>query len=82
MAIAYSLHKQRDAAMQEVAMIVQRLTDIEKKLEAENVGKQEDEKTKRTLVRTKRPGIPKKLSPACGLIRPLAFLMGNFNYLE
>ena len=33
LAIAYSLRKQRDAAMQEVAMIVQRLTEIERKLE-------------------------------------------------
>ena len=32
LAIAYSLRKQRDAAMQEVATIAQRLTDIEKKL--------------------------------------------------
>ena len=32
LAIAYSLRKQRDAAMQEVAMIAQRLTEIEKKL--------------------------------------------------
>ena len=32
LAIAYSLRKQRDAAMQEVATISQRLTDIEKKL--------------------------------------------------
>ena len=45
LAVAYSLHKQRDAAMQEVAMIARRLTDIEKKLETENTGKQEDEKT-------------------------------------
>ena len=33
LAIAYLLRKQRDAAMQEVAMISQRLTDIEKKLD-------------------------------------------------
>ena len=45
LAIAYSLRKQRDAAMQEVATIAQRLTEIEKKLEVENVGKQEDVKT-------------------------------------
>ena len=32
LAIAYLLRKQRDAAMQEVAMIAQRLTEIEKKL--------------------------------------------------
>ena len=32
LAVAYSLRKQRDAAMQEVATISQRLTDIEKKL--------------------------------------------------
>ncbi len=37
LAIAYSLRKQRDDAMQEVATISQRLTDIEKKLD-ENVG--------------------------------------------
>ena len=53
-AIVYSLYKQRDAAMQEVATISQRLTDIEKKLEEdgktrrqeeEKTGRQEDEKT-------------------------------------
>ena len=43
LAIAYLLRKQRDAAMREVATIARRLTDIEKKLEAENVGKQGDE---------------------------------------
>ena len=54
-AIVYSLHKQRDAAIQEVATISQRLTAIEKKLdENENAGRQEDEKT---LVSTERPGI-------------------------
>ena len=36
-AIAYFLRKQRDAAMQEVAMIAQRLTDIEKMLEKDVV---------------------------------------------
>ena len=35
LAIAYSLRKQRDAAMRDVAAIAQRLTDIEKKLERE-----------------------------------------------
>ena len=45
LAIAYLLHKQRDAAMHEVAMISQRLTEIEKKLEDENEGKQEYKKT-------------------------------------
>ena len=35
-AIVYSLRKQRDAAMQEVATISQRLTNIEKKLERED----------------------------------------------
>ena len=39
LAIAYSLRKQRDAAMQEMAMIAQRLTDIERKLDREEVGK-------------------------------------------
>ena len=38
LAIAYSLRKQRDAAMQEMAMIAQRLTDIERKLDREEVG--------------------------------------------
>ena len=38
MAIAYSLRKQRDEAMQEMAMIAQRLTDIERKLDREDVG--------------------------------------------
>ena len=56
LAIAYSLRKQRDAAMQEVATIARRLTDIEKKLEdvgehqtsdgesqtPKNMGQQED----------------------------------------
>lgn len=45
LAVAYSLRKQRDAAMQEVATISQRLTDIERKLEDENTRKQGDEKT-------------------------------------
>ena len=36
LAIAYLLRKQRDAAIQEVAMIAQRLTDIEKKLKRED----------------------------------------------
>ena len=45
LAVAYSLRKQRDAAMQEVATISQRLTDIERKLEDENSRKQGDEKT-------------------------------------
>ena len=35
-AIAYSLRKQRDAAMQDMAAIAQRLTDIENKLEMGN----------------------------------------------
>ena len=39
-AIAYFLRKQRDAAMQEVAMIAQRLTDIEKMLEKDVVDHQ------------------------------------------
>ena len=46
LAVAYSLRRQRDAAMQEVAMIARRLTDIERKLEG-------DEKT---LVSAKRRG--------------------------
>ena len=46
LAVAYSFRRQRDAAMQEVAMIARRLTDIERKLEG-------DEKT---LVSAKRPG--------------------------
>ena len=36
LAIAFSLHKQRDAAIREVAMIAQRLTDIERKLDRED----------------------------------------------
>ena len=47
LAIAYLLRKQRDAAMREVATIARRLTDIEKKLETENVGKQGDEDTEK-----------------------------------
>ena len=55
LAVAYSLRKQRDAAMQEVATISQRLTDIEKKLgEDGNTRRQEDRKT---LMSNKRPGI-------------------------
>ncbi len=42
LAIAYSLRKQRDEAIKEVATIAQRLTDIERKLE---MGSQGDEKT-------------------------------------
>lgn len=46
LAIAYLLRKQRDAAMQEVATIAHRLTDIERKLEeGENTKRQGDEKT-------------------------------------
>lgn len=47
LAIAYSLRKQRDAAMRDVAAIAQRLTDIEKKLEREekNMGRHEDGET-------------------------------------
>ena len=45
LAIAYLLRKQRDAAMQEVATIAHRLTDIERKLEeGENTKRQGDEK--------------------------------------
>lgn len=46
-AIAYSLHKQRNAAMREVATFAQRLTDIESKLEREigNTWTQDDGKT-------------------------------------
>ena len=47
LAVAYSLRKQRDAAMQEVATISQRLTDIERKLEDENTRKQGDENTRK-----------------------------------
>ena len=49
LAIAYSLRKQRDAAMWDVAAIAQRLTDIEKKLEREekNMGRHEDGETRR-----------------------------------
>ena len=43
LAIAYSLRKQREAVMQEVAMIARQLTDIEKKLGNENAGRQGDE---------------------------------------
>ena len=43
LAIAYSLRKQREAVMQEVAMIAQRLTDIERTLGNENAGRQGDE---------------------------------------
>ena len=47
LAIAYSLRKQRDAAMRDVAAIAQRLTDIEKKLEREekNMGRHEGGET-------------------------------------
>ena len=45
LAIAYSLRQQRDAAMQEVATIVQRLTDIERKLERESWISQKEQKT-------------------------------------
>ena len=66
LAIAYSLRKQRDAAMQEVAMISQRLTDLEKKLGDRNTGRQGDvgkhQASEKTLVSTKRPEIPKDLS--------------------
>ena len=44
LAIIYSLRKQRDAAMQEVATITQRLTDIEKKLEQAQGATQEEQK--------------------------------------
>ena len=38
LAIAHLLRQQREAAMREVAAIAQRLTDIEKKLEREDIG--------------------------------------------
>lgn len=41
LAIAYSLRQQRNAAMRDVAAIAQRLTDIEKRLEWEDVGEQQ-----------------------------------------
>ncbi|MBO4673562.1 MAG: AraC family transcriptional regulator [Bacteroidaceae bacterium] len=46
-AIAYSLRKQRDAAIREMETIAQRLTNIEKKLEDEKTRRQEEEKKRR-----------------------------------
>ena len=43
LAIAYSLRKQREAVMQEMATIARRLTDIERTLGNENAGRQDDE---------------------------------------
>ena len=57
LAIAYSLRKQRDEAMQEVATIARRLTDIEKRLEAEHAGRQEDEDTEKTGIREDLSGM-------------------------
>lgn len=45
-AIACSLRQQRNAAMQEMATIAQRLTAIEKKLEQEHVGSQKEQEDK------------------------------------
>lgn len=61
LAIAYSLRKQRDAAMQEVATISQRLTDIEKKLGGDGNLKMSESRNNE-LAKSQDTEMPKDLS--------------------
>ncbi len=62
LAIAYLLRKQWDAAIQDVAMIVQRLTDIEKKLKREDRNLEISESRNSEMSNSQDTEIPQDLS--------------------